>query len=198
MNDIVFFILGLLFAIPLGVTANLYTPKFQRWIAVKSNKRAEKQRKNIEKAYLQIKEFHTDRTKLREYLLGVIIKTTLIGAIIGILAGILYAVPQILTVTVPEQYLTETIKVTGPEEKTEVYNEDTDELVESVTQTETLTSIPKRSVYQYLIPITSSLAQVLAIIGAIFILNISMGGIRTLNQVNNFKEYEVSILKIIK
>ncbi len=90
--------ISVLLAIPLAIVANLFTPKVREWIDARAERRKEKKRKQTEeqkqaaigrinKECDEIERFVGNRTIYREYLLEVVIRATLYGAISALYAG---------------------------------------------------------------------------------------------------------------
>ncbi len=89
------FWIGLLFSIPLSIFANLVTPRVQRWWDSKSEQRASARTKDLRAEYQQVKLFRSSRDEFHEFLLWVIIRTTFVGAVLGIVAGIAFLIPEV-------------------------------------------------------------------------------------------------------
>jgi hypothetical protein len=90
--------LSLLLAIPLSILANIVTPFVQRWLDKFNEKRVLERTKGLQKEYEQVKHFAEDRSEFKEYLLWVVIRTTLVGSLVGIFSQALNAVGNILYV----------------------------------------------------------------------------------------------------
>ena len=88
------FWLGLLFSIPISILANLFTPTVQAWLDARNRKRSLERTKNLQQEYYQVKQFREDRSEFREYLIWIVIRTTFVGSLVGILASFVFAVPS--------------------------------------------------------------------------------------------------------
>lgn len=86
MDNLTFWF-GLFLSIPLAIFANIATPFFTKILEKWSRKKSFEKAKNIQKEYDQVINFHQNRSEFYEYLLSVIIKTTFLGAFLGIIAG---------------------------------------------------------------------------------------------------------------
>ncbi|MFF5081887.1 hypothetical protein ACFY36_32960 [Actinoplanes sp. NPDC000266] len=88
------FLWGLLLSIPIGIAVNLVSPAFGSYLEKRSEKvakRREIERKEFANEAISLA---TDQTTYYTFLLGAVLRTTYIGALIGILTGVLAAVGQ--------------------------------------------------------------------------------------------------------
>lgn len=95
MADYTFW-LGLAMAIPLSVTANLFTPILQKKLEERSNSVTAKQRNRILTEYALVLKFQKNRNEFLEYLVLVVIRTTYVGAIVAVAISLFAYVPQLL------------------------------------------------------------------------------------------------------
>jgi hypothetical protein len=91
------FIAGLIASIPLSIIANVYTPRVQDWLARRSTTRLTRRVKELRGELKAISDYRNDRLSLNELLLGVILRTTYVGSIGGILAGALFIMGRTLS-----------------------------------------------------------------------------------------------------
>jgi hypothetical protein len=97
MDEISFW-LGLLLAIPLAIAANLLTPQIQSWLDERNKNKALARTKDLQTEYELIKSYKTSREDFREYLLWIVIRTTYIGSLIGIFAGLAFGIPNLFDI----------------------------------------------------------------------------------------------------
>jgi hypothetical protein len=102
--------IGLLLSIPLSILANVFTPGIQRWLDARSRGRALARTKNLEIEYEQVKRYREKREEFHEYLLWTVIRTTFVGALAGIVAGLTVVIPTIFT---PEWFFPARLFVAG-------------------------------------------------------------------------------------
>jgi hypothetical protein len=91
------FIAGLVVSIPLSIIANIYTPKVQNWLAGRSTTRLTRRVRELRSELDTISHYRDNRSSLNELLLGVILRTTYVGSIGGILAGALFIMGRTLS-----------------------------------------------------------------------------------------------------
>lgn len=77
-------------AIPLAVIANIFTPKIQSWLEGRGKKRSKQRTQELQKELDELTEYQESPEKFHQYLLGVVIRATYIGSLVGIFAGITY------------------------------------------------------------------------------------------------------------
>jgi len=97
-------LLGLLLSVPIGIATGLVTPIIQRWLESKGKERAFRfARRTLQE--LEIVTFYREHpADFTQYLVQVAIKTTFIGALLGVLAGLFFVTGQLLT-TVPLRHV---------------------------------------------------------------------------------------------
>ena len=84
------FWLGLAFAIPLSIVANLFTPKIQDWFSRRSAASAARREVARSKEQARIAEYVRDPAKLNSFLLTTLVVATMLGAGIGAFTALLY------------------------------------------------------------------------------------------------------------
>ena len=89
------FWVGLLLSIPMAIAANLVTPKIQRWLETSSKRRAIEKTNDLQAEYQRISDYVNNPHEFTSYLLFVIIRTTLIGSVVGIIVSLAYAAAQL-------------------------------------------------------------------------------------------------------
>jgi hypothetical protein len=87
---------GLLLSIPLSILANVATPRVQRWLDARNRTRALQRTAGMASELAQVTRYVKDRGEFREYLLWTIIRTTFVGALCGIISGLIFVIPRIL------------------------------------------------------------------------------------------------------
>lgn len=90
--------IGLLLSLPLSILANILTPKFQSWFDSRNRKKSLQKNRNLQAEYEKVVKFKNDRQSFHEYLFWVVIRTTLIGSLLGVFAGIIFAIPNIFDI----------------------------------------------------------------------------------------------------
>ena len=90
------FWIGLAVSIPLAIIANLMSPKIQIWIDNRSKIGTLKKTKRLKEDYLKAKYYIEHRDEFREYLLFIIIRTTYIAFIVGIISGFGALSPELI------------------------------------------------------------------------------------------------------
>jgi len=90
------FWVGIFLSIPIGILTSLITPWIQRKLDESGKQRALTQSKNIKAELTIITQYKNDPTSFSQYLLHIIIRTTFIGSVIGIVSGVLFAFGQLL------------------------------------------------------------------------------------------------------
>ena len=84
------FWIGLAFAIPLSIAANIFTPYIQKLIASRFSVYAEKRKKIQAKENDRVIEFINNPQKFNTYLLVTLVGATMLGAAIGVFSGLLF------------------------------------------------------------------------------------------------------------
>ena len=84
------FWIGLAFAIPLSIVANLFTPHIQKLIASRFSAYAEKRKAIQAKESDRIVEFINNPQKFNTYLLVTLVGATMLGAAIGVFSALLF------------------------------------------------------------------------------------------------------------
>lgn len=84
------FWLGLAFAIPLSIIANLFTPKIQDWLSRRSSVAAKKRQVVRAKEQSRIDEYLKDPARLNTFLLTTLLVATMFGSVIGAFTALLY------------------------------------------------------------------------------------------------------------
>jgi hypothetical protein len=84
------FWLGLAFAIPLSIVANLFTPKIQDWLSKRSKAATERREAVRAKEQDRIDFYAKNPVQLNSFLLTILIVATMFGAGIGVFTAILY------------------------------------------------------------------------------------------------------------
>ncbi len=84
------FWLGLAFAIPLSIIANLFTPKIQDWLSRRSKAAGEKRKSVRAKEQSRIDDFVKDPILFNSFLLITVVASTMLGSGIGVFTAVLY------------------------------------------------------------------------------------------------------------
>ncbi|EIU6827838.1 hypothetical protein L5176_004434 [Vibrio parahaemolyticus] len=87
--------ISILFAIPLAIVANIFTPKVQSWLESRGKKRSKARVTQLKTELEQLKYYKANPELFTQYLLGVVIKTTFVGSIIGIIAALAYMITRV-------------------------------------------------------------------------------------------------------
>ncbi|QDG38440.1 hypothetical protein FJN14_08270 [Alteromonas mediterranea] len=90
--------LSLILAIPVGITANLLTPKFQKWVEQRSEKGREKTQIRIQGEYERIANYKSNLSDFYIFLLVVSLKITFIYALSSIFSTVIHMLPNALDV----------------------------------------------------------------------------------------------------
>jgi hypothetical protein len=88
--------LGLLLSIPIGVCTALATPWIQRRLEEKGKHRAMVKSRNAHAEYSSVLYYKTNPQEFTQYLIHVAIKTTFIGALMGVISGLSFVVAQLV------------------------------------------------------------------------------------------------------
>lgn len=89
-------LLGLILTLPLSIAGTLLSPRIQK---AYNNLNKNRKYKNIQKVkaeYEIVKKYKEDKQEFSLYLLNVVIKTTLMGAIMSVVSGILIVASQLV------------------------------------------------------------------------------------------------------
>jgi hypothetical protein len=84
------FWLGLAFAIPMSIIANLFTPKIQDWLSRRSKAAGEKRKAVRAKEQSRIDDFVKDPIRFNSFLLITVVASTMLGSGIGVFTAVLY------------------------------------------------------------------------------------------------------------
>jgi hypothetical protein len=90
------FWLGTFLSIPIGLATSLATPWFQNKLDSRSKQRSLIASKNLAAEYEQVSYYRSHPEDFTQYLIHVAIKTTFIGAMLGIISGISFAFAQVV------------------------------------------------------------------------------------------------------
>lgn len=90
------FWLGTLWAIPSGIIASLLTPLIVKAYNNSNENRRIKTIEKVKSEYLIIKKYKENPQELSLYLINIVIKTTLMSAIVSVLSGIFTLIAQLL------------------------------------------------------------------------------------------------------
>jgi hypothetical protein len=90
------FVLGLVFAIPLSVVANLATPRVQARLAGRSSSRATKQRKALTQELKRLQRFVDEPDRFHRYMLATFLRITLIGLLATALSNGLFGATNVI------------------------------------------------------------------------------------------------------
>ncbi|MDB5551943.1 MAG: hypothetical protein JWL86_1927 [Rhizobium sp.] len=93
------FWLGLFLSIPLGIITSLWTPWIQRKIEQRGKRKNVEQAKYLKSEFENVQYYVENKIEFSHYLMYAAIRTTLIGSLIGIFSGILFAVAQLFMFT---------------------------------------------------------------------------------------------------
>jgi hypothetical protein len=88
-------LLGLIFSIPVGIITSLLTPLILKLFQNISRKARAKTKDTTKKEYEILKKYYTDKVELSLFFVSVIIKTTLISAMMSILSYLFFISSQI-------------------------------------------------------------------------------------------------------
>ena len=94
MNMDINFTLSILLAIPIGIAANLLTPKFQSWLERRSEEGRAKRREQLDDEYKRVKNFNENRPDYYVFLLVVSLRVTFLYAIRSIFNTVIHMVPN--------------------------------------------------------------------------------------------------------
>jgi hypothetical protein len=89
------FWLGLAFAIPLSILANLFTPKIQDWFSKRSAASAARRDAVRAREEARVAEYIKHPTRLNTFLLSTLVVATMLGAGIGAFTALLYMMGSI-------------------------------------------------------------------------------------------------------
>jgi hypothetical protein len=87
-EGLTYFLLGLLFSIPLGIVAILLSNPVQRWLETRSVNLSVRRKRQVEADYKLVKRYHDDPSQFHSYLLNIILLLTLVSAITGLVSGL--------------------------------------------------------------------------------------------------------------
>ena len=87
---------GALLSIPIGIATGLAVPLLQRWWENRGNKKQANEERRTKEEYLQVAFYKNHPETFTQYLVHVAIQTTFIGAIVGVLSAVFYAVNQVV------------------------------------------------------------------------------------------------------
>jgi hypothetical protein len=90
MNSDGQFWLGLAFAIPLSIVANLFTPRIQDWFSKRSAASAARREATLSREQARIDEYSRNPTRFNSFLLTTLVVATMLGAGIGAFTALLY------------------------------------------------------------------------------------------------------------
>jgi hypothetical protein len=91
-------ILSLILAIPIGIAANLLTPKFQKWVEQRSDKGREQTQIKVKAEYERISNYKSNLSDFYIFLLVVSLKITFIYALSSIFSTVIHMLPNALDV----------------------------------------------------------------------------------------------------
>jgi hypothetical protein len=86
------FWLGICASFPLSIVVNLITPPLQRWFDSKSKERSFHQLRRAREQLEQLTRFHDNPDLFTQFLVYTALKTTYVGALMTVLAALLFAV----------------------------------------------------------------------------------------------------------
>ena len=84
------FWLGLAFAIPLSIVANLFTPRIQDWLAKRSAAASVKRETAKAAEHARVAEYLAEPARFNSFLLTTLLVATMLGAGIGVFSALLY------------------------------------------------------------------------------------------------------------
>ena len=84
----IWFWLGLALAIPLSILANIYTPRVQSYLDERRERISSKRFEKVKKEFEEIKYYFENKSELRNEMLAVMIRTTYILSLVGIISGL--------------------------------------------------------------------------------------------------------------
>ena len=84
------FWIGLAMAIPLSIIGNILTPKFQAWLATRSESSARKRVALNQREQERIAGYLEKPQRLYVHLLGAIVSATFLGSAIGVFSGVFF------------------------------------------------------------------------------------------------------------
>ncbi len=128
-------------AIPLAIVANVFTPKVQVWLEGRGKKRSKKRVAQLQSELDQLGHYHDYPEKFNQYLLGVVIRATFTGSLVGIIAAITYILSRLGRTFVNIEFVYFLVQFSG---------------------------------------------QFVSMVGAMIIINICSGAIRTMNRMRNY------------
>jgi phosphate uptake regulator len=90
--------LSLILAIPIGIAANLLTPKFQKWVEQRSEKGRKQTQIKVQAEYERISNYKSNLSDFYIFLLVVSLKITFIYALSSIFSTVINMLPNALDV----------------------------------------------------------------------------------------------------
>lgn len=93
------FWIGVVLSVPIGILTGIATPWFQKIFDNWNKSKLTKSRKNSFEEYQRVKMYKTSKEDSTHYYLSVIIKTTFIGAFVGLFSGALFVLGELVSQT---------------------------------------------------------------------------------------------------
>ena len=97
-NDV---LLGAVLSVPIGIATGLAVTPLQRWFENRGKAKAVGETKRAEAEYKNVLFYRQHPDEFTQYLVQVAIRTTLIGAAVGIFSGFFFTVGQFIEITTP-------------------------------------------------------------------------------------------------
>lgn len=98
MNELGFWV-GLAVSIPLSILANILTPRFQRALDARSQQRAVRRTNELRRELDRVRGLAADTAAFHSYLLWIVLRTTLVGSLVAIIAGLAFMLPTLARAT---------------------------------------------------------------------------------------------------
>lgn len=96
LSDKRLWVLALILSFPMGVLSSLTASWLENYWAERNKEAATAQIYTLEEKLIEVEKLAKNQFAFRDYLLFVVIKTTAIGALVGVLSGLFFAAPTVL------------------------------------------------------------------------------------------------------
>lgn len=90
------FWIGIVLSIPIGIFTALLTPWFQKLFDNWNQSKLIKNQRSAKAEYEAVKYYKNNKDDLTHYYLNVVIKTTFIGAFVGLFSGVLFILGELI------------------------------------------------------------------------------------------------------
>jgi len=86
------FWLGIIFAVPLAIVANLLTPRIQGWLASRGETKLAQRHSKLRSEYERVRELKKDHLALNSFLITAVLEATFVSSCVGIVVGMIFGV----------------------------------------------------------------------------------------------------------